>query len=136
MEAKGLKIGTGLKAIPIKDDFDEVRGTFKFAPGDSMAYSKLKVIVREIEKKQKEINAMIEEEKSDDEILEETNLLIQYMIDSIDNLYGKGSSNILFGESHDSIIMFEDFFNGIIPFYEEYRQQRVNKYTGKYKGGK
>ena len=53
--------------------------------------------------------------------------VVLYFRELIDNCFGEGSSQILFGDEK-SIDMFYDFFEGITPYYEKASEDRMAKY--------
>lgn len=134
---KTLKVRTGLVALDVIDDFGNSRGTFKFAPADTNVFAKIVKLQEELPLKEaelKDINA--NSSLSDTEKMLKANELVNFLLEKIDDIYGKGTSLLLFGDTHDSLLMFSDFFDGIMPEYEKARKNNTDKYLQKYRGGK
>ena len=123
-----LKIHTGQVCLNIVDDSGESRGVFKFNPNDITVAKRIYSLQGTIADKQKEyeerVNQAEASEESSIELLEE---IVQYFRGVIDDIFGAGSSNILFGDAC-SISMFDDFFEGITPYYQKASEARVQKY--------
>lgn len=56
----------------------------------------------------------------------------EYFRHKIDEIFGKGTSNTVFGEIN-TLEMFVSFFEGITPFIQKARTEKIKKYTGKRK---
>jgi hypothetical protein len=48
--------------------------------------------------------------------------------DEVDAVFGDGTSQMVFGGAY-TLDVFEQFFNGIIPYVEKARANKVKKYT-------
>lgn len=129
---ESLKIRTGEVRIRILDDRDEERGIFKFNPEDIGTTKKFLNVQKEFEVKQKEFLDKSEMCTTPDEKIELLSEIVDYLKTTIDGCFGQGSSQILFGDSC-SLTMFEDFFEGITPYYEQASKARVEKYKNKLK---
>lgn len=129
---ESLKIRTGEVRIRILDDRDEERGIFKFNPEDIETTKKFLNVQKEFEVKQKEFLDKSEMCTTPDEKIELLSEIVDYLKTTIDDCFGQGSSQILFGDSC-SLTMFEDFFEGITPYYEQASKTRVEKYKNKLK---
>ena len=122
-----IKISTGMVSVDIIDDFGEVRGVFKFNPED------LGVMKRMLELKNKIQSESSENEKKESECKtgEERMLFLEKICtdykNQIDNIWGTGTSNILFGDAV-CLTMFSDFLAGVGKCYEDESQKRINKY--------
>ena len=53
--------------------------------------------------------------------------VVTYYEGMIDECFGEGSSALLFGGAK-TLSMFEDFFEGIMPYYEKASKDRMAKY--------
>lgn len=53
------------------------------------------------------------------------------MVEEIDSLFGPDTCRKVFGDIVPGIELFEDFFNQLIPYFQEYSQERAAK-LGKY----
>ncbi len=129
---ESLKIRTGEVRIRILDDRDEERGIFKFNPEDIETTKKFLNVQKEFEVKQKEFLDKSEMCTTPDKKIELLSEIVDYLKTTIDDCFGQGSSQILFGDSC-SLTMFEDFFEGITPYYEQASQARIEKYKNKLK---
>jgi hypothetical protein len=122
-----LKISTGRVRLQIVDEAGNQRGIFSFNPSDIESAKRVIEIQKDFEMKnaefQKRINAVetIEEKIT---ILDE---LVTYFEKVIDDCFGEGSSQVLFGDDK-SVDMFYDFFDGITPYYEKASKERMAKY--------
>jgi len=127
-----LQIHTGQIRLEILDDSGESRGIFKFNPDDVAIAKKILSLHQTFNEKMTEYEEKakdIKDEASGVELLDET---IAYFRGLIDEIYGKGTSDLLFGDAH-TLSMFEDFFLGIIPYYKSASEKRVKKYSKKKK---
>ena len=129
-----LKINTGAISLRIVDDNDNEQGIFKFNPNDIGTANKFFELMQEINSKQLQFQQK-EAQIKDDDTKSKLDLaceVIEYFENKIDEIFGTGTSQLLFGNAK-TIDMFSDFFNGIAPYYEKSSQERMNKYTRKYK---
>lgn len=122
-----LKIGTGMIELDIEDDFGNIRGKFRFNPNDIKSARKVMDLIEEFKVKQNEFS---EKEKTCTDAESRIRLLdeiVDYMKKSIDDVWGEDSSKTLFGNA-STLDMFDDFFNGITPFYLKESKKRTGKY--------
>ena len=129
---ESLKIRTGEVRIRILDDRDEERGIFKFNPEDIETTKKFLNVQKEFEVKQKEFLDKSEMCTTPEDKIELLSEIVDCLKTTIDDCFGQGSSQILFGDNC-SLTMFEDFFEGITPYYEQASKARVEKYKNKLK---
>lgn len=125
-----LQIHTGQIRLEIVDDSGESRGIFKFNPDDTAVAKRIFSLSQTVDEKMAEYEAKAKDAKDNQtnvELLDET---ISYFRGVIDEIYGDGTSELLFGNAH-SLSMFEDFFLGIMPYYKKASEQRVKKYSKK-----
>lgn len=124
---ESLQVRTGEIHLQILDDLGNERGIFTFNPQDVHSAK----IILSLQDEFKEAEANFEErEKNCKTIQDKINLLdevVDYFEGLIDNCFGQGSSELIFGKSK-SLSMFEDFFNGIIPYYQKASEERIAKY--------
>lgn len=128
-----LKINTGAISLKVVDENDNERGVFRFNPNDIGAANKFFELMQEINTKQLQFQQK-EAQIKDDDTKSKLDLaceVIDYFKNKIDEIFGAGSSQLLFGDAK-TIEMFSDFFNAIAPYYEKSSQERINKYTEKY----
>ena len=129
---ESLKIRTGEVRIRILDDRDEERGIFKFNPEDIETTKKFFNVQKDFEVKQKEFLDKSELCTTPDKKIELLSEIVDYLKTTIDDCFGQGSSQILFGDNC-SLTMFEDFFEGITLYYEQASKARIGKYKNKLK---
>ena len=129
---ESLKIRTGEVRIRILDDRDEERGIFKFNPEDIETTKKFLNVQKEFEVKQKEFLDKSEMCTTPDEKIELLSEIVDYLKTTIDDCFGQGSSQILFGDNC-SLTRFEDLFEGMTPYDEQASKGRVEKYKNKLK---
>lgn len=120
-----FKISTGKIGVPIERDGEDV-GVFYFNPSDIASARKILDLKKDFEVKEKEFkkeskNADTEEKQV--ALLEE---IVNYFRDKIDEVYGQGTSNLLFGEAR-VLDMFSGFFDGINHYYMKASQERMAK---------
>lgn len=124
-----LTINTGVVALDIYDTDGSCRGVFKFNPEDLVLAKNLLSLQKEFTDKRDEFEAKADACKSPEE---QANVIIEitdYYKEKIDEVFGEGSSEILFGSAH-SVGMFKDFFDGITPYFSKASEKRTSKYMG------
>jgi hypothetical protein len=122
-----LQIHTGQICLDILDDQGNQRGVFKFNPNDVSVAKRVFALQNTIQDKFKEYEERYKDVQNEQDgitLLDET---IQYFRGVIDEIFGAGTSQILFGDCN-TFSMFEDFFNGITPYYTKASKDRVQKY--------
>lgn len=124
---ESLQVRTGQISLQILDDYGEVRGIFKFNPQDIESAKRVFALQAELPSKQAEFEQRIEAVKNDDEKMEVLSDIVDYFNNAIDDCFGSGSSDVLFGGAK-ALSMYEDFFNGILPYYQKASEKRVGKY--------
>lgn len=129
---QSLQIRTGQISLQILDDQGEERGIFKFNPTDIESAKKVFSLQTNLSERQKEFNERSEKCTTPEERLELLSEVVTYFEDLIDDCFGKGSSQLLFGEAK-TLSMFDDFITGITPYYEEASKNRMEKYNPKNK---
>jgi len=135
-----LNINTGVKRIPIKRDGENV-GDLVFNPSDSLFAEKYFAFMAGVEGKLSEYQARAKEMASTEaapgelpeNAAEQVGLLTEvctYFRGQIDNLFGQGTSAMLFGDAM-SLDAFEQFFTAITPIIQQARGKKVEQYSGK-----
>lgn len=134
-----LQINTGEKRIPIVRDGENV-GTITFNPSDAVfaeafykIYGELKVKHEEYKKRAAEFEDATDESglpvnpEKRLAMWQEFNTFIKGCIDRV---FGVGTSQIVFGDtiSMDGL-MFEQFLNGVTPYVQKERSQKIAQYT-------
>lgn len=126
-----LKINTGLIALDVEDEFGNIRGIFKFNPEDTGVANRLFNLQTELNEREKEWiekAKQLDEANNAEETIKFLHSVCVYLKEAIDNLYGIGTSKILFGNA-ETFDMFNQFFDGIIPYYKEASVKRIEKAT-------
>ncbi len=122
-----LQVRTGQISLQILDDNGESRGVFKFNPQDIESAKRVFALQAELPIKQTEFEDRIKGVADDKERLLILSDIVDYFNDAIDTCFGIESSAILFGGAK-TLSMYEDFFKGILPYYEKSSKQRTAKY--------
>ena len=126
-----FKISTGKIGVPIERDGENV-GTFYFNPSDILVARKIMDLKKDFEVKEKEFQ---KESKKADTVEKQIALLeeiVNYFRNKIDEVYGQGTSDLLFGEAR-VLEMFSGFFDGINAHYQKASQERIEKAKSKIK---
>ena len=122
-----LQIRTGEIKLEVLDDRGETRGFFVFNPEDINTAKRLADIQKEFKVTQAEFEKRAETCETQQEQINLLDEVCDYYRGLIDNCFGEGSSDILFGKAK-TLGMFEDFINGITPYYQEASKKRMAKY--------
>lgn len=123
-----LQVRTGQVSLRILDDAGMERGIFKFNPEDIESAKRVVAIQDELDAKGEEFEikrANCKSQKEEVGLLEE---IVDYFRGLVDNCFGEGTSNLVFGDAK-SLTMFSDFFEGITPYYQEASKKRMEKYA-------
>lgn len=127
---ESLQIRTGQISLMILDDAGDERGVFKFNPEDIELAKKVMNIQAELNVKTAEYeerSKFCETTESKVELLSEA---VNYFKELVDTCFGEGTSALVFGDAN-TLSMFEDFFNGITPYFEKASKKRMEKYRKK-----
>lgn len=124
---ESLQVRTGQISLQILDDYGEVRGVFKFNPQDIESAKRVFALQNELPVMQEEFERKIASAKTEEEKINILSGIVDYFNQAIDECFGKGSSDILFGGAR-TLSMYEDFFTGITPYYQKAGESRVKKY--------
>jgi len=133
-----IQINSGEKRILVNGDPTRV---IVFNPSDVVFAEKFYRLIGDFQSKLTEYQARAEEIDAQDDFkdnnLGNVNARIEflrevctYIRESIDNLFGAGTSQIAF-EDTLSLDVFEQFFEGITPFIQTARTDKVQKYVKK-----
>lgn len=125
---ESLQIRTGAISLRILDDLGEERGIFKFNPEDIESAKQVLSLQQELTEKQKEFEDRSEQCETDDEKIELLSESVAYFRNLVDKCFGDGTSDLVFGDAN-SLSMFYDFFEGIMPYYENASKKRMAKYS-------
>lgn len=123
-----LTIRTGEVSLRILNEAGEERGIFRFNPEDIESARRLIALQDEFNAKQEEYSQRAKECTTAEQRVELFSETISYLKGLIDNCFGEGSSKILFGDAC-SLSMFNDFVDGITPYYERASKKRMSKYA-------
>lgn len=136
---QSLKIDTGEIRLAINDDPNRI---IVLRPSDAIFAEKFyrmlgnfKAKFGEYQTRAKQIEAKTEEDEHGiplnmAERLDMTKEVCQYTRDQIDELIGNGTSQIVFGDTLDIDVIMQ-FFDGIQPFMQKARTDKVARYTNK-----
>ena len=124
---QSLQVRTGQISLQILNDEGEVRGIFRFNPEDIESAKQVYRLQEELQMKEVEFEQQIKVAETPQEKLDVLDNIVAYFNNSIDSCFGTGSSEILFGGAK-TLSMYDDFFTGIVPYYEKASKARVSKY--------
>ena len=134
-----INIDKGVTRIPITRDGEDVgvitfnANSIEFADGFYNLLKNFDGRMAEFEKKAVKLDSITKVDefgfptntKEKLQLIKET---CNYMREEIDKLFGKDTSNIVFGDSN-TLDMFSQFFEGVIPYFEKSRSLKIAKYT-------
>lgn len=131
---ESLHIDTGAVTLSINNDENR---TITFYPTDVHFAESFFDLVRDfmqhreiVSKKEEEIKASggtaAERSAKEVELLRET---YAFMRERIDNCFGAGTSEIVFG-NHDSLGAYASFFRGVEPYVRKARTDELARYSG------
>ena len=138
MDKLGINITTGEKNVPIIRD-GEVVGELSFNPTDVLFAERFYALLGDMQKTLKEYKAQGQElakSKKDNggiPVNMEEHITLQrdlcnYLREKIDNVFGDGSSQKVFGDTRN-LEIYKQFFDGMMPFFQQARAERVAMYT-------
>jgi len=137
---ESISIDTGVKRICINQDESRV---VSFNPSDVLFAEKFYAMYRDFESKQKEFESRAKEIDAHTEVdengapanfeerLEFLKEICNFTFDRIDSLFGAGTSQTVF-QGEMSVDAIAQFLEGITPFIEKERSEKVKKYTNSY----
>ena len=132
-----LRIDTGLKRVLINGDPERV---ISFNPQDVIFVERFYALMQAFAEREKEFSdrakALDAEEAVDEyglpvntsERLAFMREIADWMRGQIDAVFGADTSQKAFGDAC-TLNMFEQFFDGILPFIEAVRSEKVKKYS-------
>mgnify|MGYP007069897880 CR=1 FL=1 len=127
---QSLQVRTGEIKLQILDDAGEERGIFKFNPTDIESAKKVLSFQAELNSKQVEFEEQAKKCETPEEKINLLDEVCTYFNNLIDECFGAGSSQLLFGGAK-TLSMYDDFIQGIIPYYQKASKDRVAKYSPK-----
>lgn len=125
---ESLQVRTGQISLNILDDEGESRGVFKFNPTDIESAKKFMSFQSELDAKEAEYEERVKTCETAEDKMNLLSEICDYFEHIIDDCFGAGSSEVLFGGAK-TLSMFDDFINGILPYYEKASQARIAKYA-------
>ena len=127
MENKKIRINTGVK-IEVNDKGDIIVARLD----DNQFISKFYDIVDTMEKVSNYMNSEEMKTKDGREQLEAVNEKTKEIMANIDSLFGVGSCEKVFGDIIPSGYALADFFDQLIPIFEEFADERQKSILAKY----
>lgn len=141
---ESLRIDTGVKRVMINDDPNRV---IVFNPSDVAFAERFYRLIGEFQDKQAEYqrraeeleqNAVVNENGIPSNLAESLALLreaCEFLRAKIDDLFGAGTSEKVFGDAL-SLDAFEQFFEGITPFVQTARSNKMTRYVSQKVSGR
>lgn len=133
----GIRVNTGAKKIEVNDNGDYIVLNFSDHSFPSRFFAmvdKVKTMAAEAEPKEKSIRD--NNEPGSEELIralcELDNELHTAISSEVDTLFGSGTCKKVFGDIVPGIELYDDFFQQLMPYFEEYgkeRAQRMSKYS-------
>lgn len=127
MENKKIRVNTGVK-IEVNDNGDVIVARLD----DNQFISKFYDIVDTMEKVSNYMNSEEMKAKDGREQLEAVNEKTKDIMADIDNLFGPCSCKKVFGDIIPSGYALADFFDQLIPIFEEFADERQKTISAKY----
>lgn len=138
MDQVAINITTGEKIVPIIRDGNVV-GELSFNPTDVLFAERFYALLGDMQKNLKEYKAQGEALKkaAKDEDGMPVNMqehitlqreLCDYLREKVDKVFGDGSSQKVFGDNRN-LEIYKQFFDGMMPFFQQARAERVAMYT-------
>ena len=131
-----IRIDSGVKRIAVNGDESRV---IEFNPEDIVFVEKFYGLIKQFEEKEVEFRERSEQISSKEDV-DELGIpvntadsiqlaldLCNYLRGQIDQVFGSGTSQKVFGETQ-TLSMFEQFFGGIMPFIQGARSEKMEKY--------
>ena len=123
-----LIINTGAISLDIEDSDGTKRGTFRFNPNDILIAKRMLDIQAEVNEKMTEFQQREEAITKPEDKVAFLYEVTEYYRKMIDDIFGEGSSQILFGDAH-TLGMIVDFIDGITPYFNKASEKRMKKYN-------
>jgi hypothetical protein len=137
--AININIDKGVTHIPVTRDGESVgaisfnANSIEFAEGFYTLLKSFDGRMSEFEKKAIKLDGVTKVDefgfpintKEKLQLIKET---CEYMREEIDKLFGENTCSVVFGDSN-TLDMFSQFFEGVIPYFEKSRSLKIAKYT-------
>lgn len=135
----GLRVNTGAKRIEVNDAGEYIVLNF----GDQSFPKRVFDMMGRIKARTEQAAAeekKIREENQDEEnrilaLAEFNEGLHRYVMQEVDGVFGPETCRKVFGDIVPGIDLFEDFFNQLMPYFEDYAKERSAKMS-KYSAGR
>lgn len=134
---QNIQIDAGIKRITVNGDPNRV---IEFNPEDILFVERFHNLIRVFEEKEKEYSARAKELQSieatgltDNQTLLSIQLvrdLCSFLNEQIDSVFGEGTSKAAFAGAQ-TLNMYEQFFEGIVPLIKSARSKKAAKYIRK-----
>ena len=124
-----LVINTGMISLDVEDSDGSKRGVFRFNPTDISLAKHVLEMQTEIAERGKEFDERINACETPEDKVKVLFDITEYYRKMIDDIFGEGSSQILFGDAH-TLGMITDFIDGITPYFNKASANRMKKYKG------
>ena len=128
-----LQVRTGEVRLQILDDQGNKRGIFHFNPNDIESAKRIVHLQSELDEKEKEYDARAEKAETDEEKVDLLAETVGYFKGLVDEIFYEGASQDVFGDAM-TLNMFDDFFSGIMPYYQKSSQARMAEFEKKGRG--
>lgn len=136
---ENINISSG--AVELTIDNDPAR-VIRFYPTDVAFAEGFFALAAEFQRKRREIQQKINDIRASNKTDFEKNLeavklereAFDTMRQGIDNTFGAGTSDTVFGQ-RNTIDMVARFFKGVTPYVRKARQSEIERYTKEYEGG-
>jgi hypothetical protein len=128
-----LTIDTGVKRLTVNGDPNRV---ITFNPSDVVFAEKFYALMQDFSVKQAEFQTRTNELANHDDLAGNIALMrdaCEYMHAQIDNLFGAGTSRVVFGDAL-SLDAIAQLFEGLTPFIKSARDEKIAKYARKPQG--
>lgn len=131
---ESIRIGGGVR-LTINDDPNRV---ISFDPSDLSFAERVYDLVTDLEKKEVEYRRQAEELDAAGGDFKAGMALIREVCEDmktrIDSIFGDGTSKAAFGDAC-TVTMFDQFFDGVMPYIAAVRKPKMDKYKAMGKGG-
>lgn len=136
-----IKLATGIKTYEIENENGEILGVIKFNPSDVNLYKRVEQFEKDAQEIEAELNECVENDGEDTLKTAMVKADTKFK-QSIDDMLGNGTSEIVFGKQNvfntlDGVTFLERFLIAIIPIIKadieassKAKEHKISKYTG------
>lgn len=125
---ESLQVRTGQVSLKILDDFGKERGIFTFNPEDINSAKAVLQVQKQLPEFEAAYDKKVKEAVTDEDKVQCLDDMVTELNKTIDEIFGEGSSQVLFGGAK-TISMYFDFFEGIQSYYDKASKSRMAKYS-------